>query len=778
MAKITRNKKSNIVKEDGKEINLDTGDISAPSVQVWTLSLQNNFVKCASLVEQIKERELNLVDETNITSISYSLVPFGDKGKNLFHQICLYQTVFSTEKLEDIWHQALEKSSLKTPYKFIKICREKGLEIKLTEDDDVWEYKIRDPGQSPRPFTDEMTEKDREEVNEFGFIEKENCYYFADYNTENKICTLTRRSNFVLKILFHINRGKQNKRVIELANYRNRKITLDIETKQLTSYNLFKELTEGQGNFLFDGGPLELTKIKNKLFELEKPSKQIDTLGWSNEGKFFAFSNGLYKDKFYPVDEHGIVTLNEKNYFIPYHPGTDEGSHLNEKRFSYKHSTITFEKWSSLYCQAFGKVGELALVFLVSTLFSDHIFFVRENFPMLFLYGEGGSGKSRVGLYGQYLYGTPQPPLKLTEKANTDKSKIRKLAQYVNAMILLEEFSNDIDISAIKTITGIYDRFGYERSNMDSKYGTETVPINSTAMVTGNWYPQDDPLMQRFILADYNANRRDENVTKAYDELTALNREGLTEITGQLLQLRPKFVERWERYFRPQCDAFKKKISEKGITVPDRMIENYSVMLTTAKVCLDIGLKLPIKFDEFTKFLVDTITAQAQKRDTGSVTQQWWDIVLQLANEGKIKHGREYVITGDKLSIRFTELYGFYQEKYARQNYKAAPNKSSLLQKLQSSGTMVSTETRAMRLGTSNPTTVYDFYYDKLGIDLMHATLYQEEQKKRFYQANGDRQPTEPTEKGSQPKIFPDGSRNYDNPEKAQNQSENDDMPF
>ena len=170
---------------------------------------------------------------------------------------------------------------------------------------------------------------------------------------------------------------------------------------------------------------------------------------------------------------------------------------------------------------------------------------------------------------------------------------------------------------------------------MDSKYGTETVPINSTAFITGNSYPNDDPLMQRCLLLDYNANIRDEKVVKAYDELTLLNRQGLTEITGRLLQHRSNFTERFEKYFRGQFDNFKKKVADSGVTVPDRMIENYSVIITTAKVMIDIGVKLPFDFNEFIKFLVNAIATQAEKRDTGSVIQRFWDVVLQLAAAGQ-----------------------------------------------------------------------------------------------------------------------------------------------
>jgi hypothetical protein len=570
--------------------------------------------------------------------------------------------------------------------------------------------------------------------------------------------------------LFHITRGRQNKRVIELINNKGRKVTADIETKQLTGFQAFKELTEGAGNYVFEGSQIDLLKIKNKLFELEKPSQQIDILGWSKQGKFFAFSNGLYNSQFHAVDEHGIVTLNDKNYFIPYHPGTDEYTSINEKLFSYKSGTIDFNDWAEIYCKAFGDTGKVAILFGIATLFSDHIFSVRRNFPMLFLYGEGGSGKSRVGVYLQYLWGEPQPPLKLSDRANTDKARIRKMAQYVNAMAVFEEFINELEMNIIKTISGIYDRFGYERSNLNSMYGTETVPINSTAFITGNSYPNDDPLMQRIILIDYNKNVRDNVTVEAYNKLTQINREGLTHLTGQLLQCRSVFVENYEKEFDLRFAEFKQLCADQKIVVPDRMCENYALILTVYQVITMAGVKLPFMIGDLKKFLLNTIRAQADKRDVGSVTQRFWDIVQQLASESSggrpvIKEGKEYKIDGNRLFIRWTELHNHYLEKHQRLYRSAGLGKSTMLQKLQDSGHMIShKDDRQWLYGKT--VAGYWFQYDKLGIDLIEVAAYWQGQERK-YAPRGDESGNE----GKNGNIATDQQQ-------PSNDSENEDLPF
>lgn len=732
------------------EINLETGDVNPVTPDVWPASKENQFVKCVSLVEQIVEQQKNLVDETTITGISYALAYFGERGENLFKQVCLFQTEFSTDAITDTWRKAIRKSTFRSPRKFIQLCQAKGLEIKLDEDEG-WEYKIKEPGRFPTPITDELTEQDVRQIEEYWFIERDNCLYFADWDSEKRICTLVRKSNFTLRILFHISHKKNAKRVIEVRNNRGRKVTADIETKQLTSFAAFKELSEGFGNFLFEGTQMDLNRLKNKLFDQELPSIQIDMLGWNKRGNFFAFSNGIYNCKFHKADEYGIVTLENKNYFIPYHPNTDEGSNVNEKLFHFQqlwpeHSADNarqlFEKWSSLYCQSFGDAGKVALLFGIATLFSDHIFLVRRNFPMLFLYGEGGSGKSRVGTYLQYLWGEPQPPLKLSDRANTDKARIRKMAQYVNAMALFEEFINELDMNLIKTITGIYDRFGYERSNLNSSFGTETVPINSTAFITGNSYPNDDPLMQRLILIDYNTNIRSAEVVKAYDKLTELNREGLTEITGWLLQFRQVFIDKYEAEFRVKLTEFKAVLADQKITVPDRMVENYSMILTTFYLLKPL-IKLPFTLSHLINFMLKTIQAQSEKRDTGSVTQRFWDIFLSLANEagpgGKpvIRYMKDYTLDGNKLGIRWTEIHSLYLEKHSRIYRTPGLGKSTMLQKLKDANLIHPDSTNKQWLDGRTCHT-QQFNYDMLNIDLLTVINYWQSQEHRYASSSGE----------------------------------------
>jgi hypothetical protein len=728
MAKIQRSNQKKISTQ-GVDINLETGDIQKPTTDPWSLTLRNQFVKCSSLVEQITEQKLNIVDETNLTTIAHSLVAFGEKGKNIFLQTCLFQTTYETSQLENIW-QTATRISRKKPGSFIKLCKEKGLEATMA-DDEPWVYILKESSKPGRDITDELSESDLEQLREHNHIEYENCYYFARYerdqNGNPKNCYLEKKSNFVLRILYHINRGKNNKRVIVLTNNRGREVILDVETSQLTSFNKFKEVTEGSGNFLFEGTQLDLMKIKNKLFEQEKPCIQIDTLGWYKKG-FFTFSNGIYNSTFTPVDKFGIVQHQDCNYYIPYHPSTDENQSQNEKRFAYKESSVTWAQWAPLYFKSFGNAAMPALVFGVATLFSDAIFSMKNNFPMIFLYGEGGSGKGTVINCLQYLFGQPQPALKLSEKANTDKAKIRKLAQFVNSIAFLEEYINDVDMSVKKTITGIWDRLGYERGTIENKFSTEIVPIQSTVMITGNEIPDDDPLLQRLILIDYNINIRSAETVKNFDKLVQLNRQGITPVTGQLLQHRQSIIDQFDKEYREQFNSL--KMVYKGPQVPDRMIENNAVLLAVYCIIQRDGRDWPFSYHTFRDFLINVLITQADKRDTGAVLQRFWDIVLNLLNKGIIKNGREIKIQGNWVSIRFKEVHMQYLDEHNRVYRSRGLAANTMIQKLKDSTAFI--QPKANERFGEKVTSSYVFHYDKLGVDLLSVLDYKDKEQSKY----------------------------------------------
>jgi hypothetical protein len=559
----------------------------------------------------------------------------------------------------------------------------------------------------------------REDALNYTIITTQSGYYLASFNTKYKQISFEQISNFTLKILYHIRTSVQNKRVIELINNKGHKISLDVDTKQLTSFSLFQEVTEGQGNYRFYGKSSDYQRLKSKWLDEEKPCVQLDTLGYNKNG-FFAFSNGIFNHTFHPSDKDGIVSLNDTNYFIPYSNPKDENQFLNERKFHFKTSDVSFEEWSKMYVKCFGEAGGVIMLYGISCIFSDIIFNCMGNFPICFLYGEGGTGKSKAISFFQMLFGEPQPALKLSEKANTDKAKIRKLAQFVNAVGLMEEFENSLDDATIKTITGLYDRFGYEKANITTRYGTDTVPINSGVMITGNEYPTDDPLMQRLILLDYNKNRFSNEDIENYEELKRINERGLTAILGELLQFRDDVKSKFEDVFSKEYRSFRDLASSENISATDRMMNSYAMILATYKIIAPL-MELPIQYDALQRFLIEKLRVHNERRETGGAMQMFWDCFFNLARKKLIEPYKDYKIEDGVIAIKLKNIHPLYLENFYQTHRKSGLGLPNLRQKLTNWESGFKEAKDSYRFSPNeNPTSGLLFHYDACNIDLLN----------------------------------------------------------
>ncbi|MFN3758467.1 MAG: hypothetical protein ACK4SF_04550 [Algoriphagus aquaeductus] len=656
--------------DENHELDLDTGEITekAPDPKdldedtpaAWSKLKARQWRKIFEACQKLLSDEFQFITKENAMAWAHEFAFFGEAGKAMYLKVGALCEDLDEEALTKKINKALTLAKAKDGKKLLIKLGEAGYRADRDGDEKIY---MAVPYRGYRfEITEDIDDAMEKDLREWGFISFKNAYWFSDGFGD--VVHLRQITNFTMKVLYHIETDKTHKRVMAFTNEANISKDRDISTDDLTELGRFRKVTEGLGNFLFYGKPEDFLRIKGKLFEDEKSAEQLETLGWHEDG-FFAFCNGVYNSEFIPVDEHGMLRYKEKNYFIPFHPKTNRYSFLNEKKFFYRPSTVSFREWCEHYTGAFGDVGKTVLLFGIATVFSDIIFKHKNNFPLIFLYGEGGSGKSTVIQYIQMLFGTPQAPIKLTEKANTDKAKIRKLAQFVNAIICFEEYTDTLDIAVDKTLSGFYDRFGYERSDMNSKYGTESVPVESAVCVTGNFYPQDDPLLQRLILMDYNNNVRTDQEVEHFDKLKLINMEGITNITGMLVQYREHMDQQFPLLYRSIYTEFNKALTADGIRVPGRMVENYSIILTTYQIMKE---KLDFTFDYAGLFayLKQNISLQAEKRDTGGVVQRFWDTVLYMANP-KIrlaKHGEEYSIEGDEIFIRFKQLWNLYNKAH------------------------------------------------------------------------------------------------------------------
>lgn len=684
--KLTRNKAK---LDEESTVDLDSGeitemiqtnpDIDENTPKAWDRVKARQWKKIYTACQMAIKDEYAFLTKQNAMALAHDFAYFGEAGQQMYMAFGEMCDELEEEQLLKKFNRAMMDIKRKNGKQLLNKLGEAGYRADRDGDDVI--YMAQPYRGFSKDISEDMTDEMIQDLKNWGFCAYNNSYYFTEGMGE--VVYLNQISNFTLRVLHHIEAEKDQRRMIEFVNENGKVRSRDIPTDELAEMGRFRKISEGLGYFMFYGKPEDFMRIKAKLYEEEKSAEQLETLGWHEDG-FFAFSNGVYQKEFIEVDEYGMFSFNEKNYFIPSHPKTNRYSFINEKKFFYRPSSVTFKEWCTHYCGAFGDVGKVMLLFGVATIFSDIIYRHKNNFPMIFLYGEGGSGKSTVIQFLQMLFGVPQAPIKLTEKANTDKAKIRKLAQFVNAMTCFEEFTDTLDMNVIKTLSGLYDRFGYERSDIKSKYGTESVPVESSVAITGNFYPNDDPLLQRLILMDYNINTRSKDVLEHFDKLQLINIEGITNITGSLIKYRDLVDKQFPLNYRRIYSEFYEACKEHDIKVPSsRMVENYTVILVTYHI-LNPELKFTFSYTEVFKFLIETMASHTEKMDTSGVVQIFWDIVLYMANPKvrMVKHGEEYSIEGDEIYIRFKALWTLYNKAHFDVHRRPGVPYNTLLGKL------------------------------------------------------------------------------------------------
>lgn len=600
--------------------------------------------------------------------------------------------------------------------------------------------------------TDDYDPKD--DLEEYGFFKSGNRYYkqVKKGNTwENVPFT-----NFTMRILFHIDNGLKPRRIVELVNVRKKKKVLDVETTSLTSIGKFKEFIEGAGNYLFEGDQNSFNKLKLKLYDDERSCEQIELLG-HNEKIGWAWANGIFnynESKFIASDENGIADVEKQTYYIAYGNKVYDNQaqkFSNEKRFKHHiEKEISFEKWSKLFCSVYGDYGMVTQLFGISCLFSDYIFKVKNFFPMVFLYGEGSSGKGSLARSVMYLFGVPQDPLTLTGKANTDKAKIRNLANFVNACMCLEEYSASAGADTDQMLKNLWDRFGYRRSTFDGSYRTESVPVNSGVIITGNEYPVNDPLIQRLILMDVNKNEFSQEEKDNYTKLRNMEDEGITSVTLEILKYRDSF----KRQFSTEFVVAQKEISKLfvGYNVTERMINNNAVILAVFKILKDV-LKFQYTYDDLMNYLKQVAQKQNEKRNSGGEVQRWWDIFLYLVNDGRVKNGKEFKLDGDKITVRYKEVHTHYMVAHSQIYKTSGLLAGTLLDKLKAHK-CYSDSTASTRFGTEKSSGTV-FKYSETGIDIINSINYTEAQEKARIERYSGKQEAQPVSDGTAQQFMP-----------------------
>jgi len=530
-----------------------------------------------------------------------------------------------------------------------------------------------------------------DEYQELGFYTHNNCYYFADSRGEAQ-----KRSNCTLTPVIHIE-GMNAKRLYEIKNERGLTRVIEITQKDMGSLAAFKVKIESLGNFWFHGGESDLNRLKVWLYEKTESAAEIEMMGWHKDG-FFVWGNGVFNSKFTPVDDFGIVKVHDKSYYIPAYSTIfekEDSLFQFERKFRHIEGNITLSEYVKKFTNVFGDNGRIALCFTFASLYRDIIINRFDGkFPLLNLFGPKGAGKNACAEALLHFFGI-RP--KVPNLHNTSKAALADhVATSCNAICVLDEYRNDLDMEKREFLKGLWDGIGRTRMNMEKDKKKEVSSVDQGVIVCGQQMATADiALFSRFMSLSFTQVEYTKEESDAFDDLKNYNTRGLTHLTHLLLKQRAHFKENYSKHVQAVFEDFERLST--GYAVETRILNNW-VSVMAAYSTIEEELNLPWDREGTMKIAVELMIEQNGEIKKSDDLGQFWKVVQFLitsnylleggdyktayvnrANRRYMEHGRwgsevvRWVDAKNVMWLTTTRLFSLYKQQCSREGDKPLP---------------------------------------------------------------------------------------------------------
>ncbi len=557
-----------------------------------------------------------------------------------------------------------------------------------------------------------------EDALKYAIYEHEGVYYSRGQKGDYPV------SNFTMRILYHVDTSdEQAFRLIAVKNVYGFESFINLNTDDFVSLGAFKKVLARRGDYIFKGTDSDLSRLQELLQKDEVKTVYVKTLGWHKRGKFYGFANGIYCTEnysFIPTDEYGMIHHKSKTWFIPavskmYAEKDDQ--FVNEKKFIYREPVLNFgfKEWAALFYKTYGEKSMPAILFYIGSLFRDIIMKQIQRYPILCLFGPPGAGKGQMAESMMCMFGERQDQIMLGG-ASTVVGFMRKFAQFANAIVWLDEYKNNLPMKFIESFKNIYDGKGYERGKMTNDFTTESTPIHSSCILSGQDMPTIEPaLFMRTILLSFEDGKFTPEQRQSFQELKDLEASGLSYITAQLLRYR----ELIDKDFKEkQLLLFKQLIREvANVEVDDRMILNISILLTFHDLLLH-HIDLPFTFKEAKEWMIDNMLHQHTILAGNNDVAKFWSVVESLFHQEIIHEGRDFELKDGYIFLCLSKVHPHYLKEMRMRGDMNFLSKPTMEHYLQLDKTIFVGH-KKMRFADGSNNYVYQMKYAKLKIDLI-----------------------------------------------------------
>jgi hypothetical protein len=481
-------------------------------------------------------------------------------------------------------------------------------------------------------------------------------------------------SNFTLRCLYLLKDEHNPSRVLELTNVYGEQAMICLPTEDVSKKSKFEAACESEGNFVFNGTAQQHNRVKEYLYHYEKQAEAINTLGWQPETKCYAFADVIFDGKkVRKINKDGVVQVKDQLYYLPAFSQINKNAlteYRNERKNKFQPGQAIFREYAHQLVMVFGNNAKVGIAFFIAALFRDVIFSRANCFPMLFLFGPKGTGKTTFRQFLMRPFGDYGPSDATgLGSASSPKGFSRKLAQLFNAIVPFEEYKNTINPALIEMLKNIYDGIGYERAQTSNDNKTHSTAVNSAVIVGGQEMPtKENALFSRMILLKFAQTQFQDEEKEEFRILEEMMKDGLGNVLLEILQYRAviekEFAAAFDRnYKRLRMDADTSSLEERSLT-------NIASLLAPFDV-LSRRIDMPFSMDgkEGLYAVLKDIAVEQQKQISGTnEVNQFWEIFDKLAVDGQLTEGYDYQRKDGFLWIYFPSVYDKYNDLAVRQN--------------------------------------------------------------------------------------------------------------
>lgn len=478
-------------------------------------------------------------------------------------------------------------------------------------------------------------------LDENGFYIENSKYYTKELHGKTR--QTVELSNFVAKSEFHLIDGTNNtKRIILMQRCTGQKYLIEVRSSEM-KLEPFETIAKSI-QCTFFGNSYHLKKIMAYWMNHEVNVNSIEAQGYSREHNVYVFSNGIFNDsdKFLNINEAGIVDTTEgKKYYIPSFglANINNPDYDQDRKFIYIEGKLNFEKWAKLYYDAFETNGGIGMLYFILSIFWDIVMDQVGFFPFLFLFGQFGTGKTKLVEYLLRIFGNDFKGISLGKSSSIGLS--RTIASRNNSIFYLKEYTPETDLDNQDLLLCAYDGSGRATGIKTNDNRTRVSLVKSALFLDGNHLPTaKTAVLSRMILLLAEKNKFEPEQIKAFNELEENQDAGFGLVFSDIYALRPYFQNNFKKVFFENVNELRKSLDA---DFAERTLKHVALILTPIKM-LNKHLKFPFTYEEIKSEVIDNANEQNKLlNETDEITIFWQAFSYLIKNKDLIEFKRNQI---------------------------------------------------------------------------------------------------------------------------------------